>query len=50
VLIVETRVSKMMGFTLRWAPKIRLEHADPAPNGEVFDGVDDACHRARIRT
>ena len=48
VLIVETQVGKLFGLNLRRVPKIRLEHAAPGPDGEVFDAVDDGCARPRV--
>jgi hypothetical protein len=49
VLIVERSLGKALGFRFLEKPKIQLEHADPAPNGEMFDAVDDGCRRKRVR-
>jgi hypothetical protein len=48
VLVVEERLGKLFGLNLLKAPKMRLEHADPGPGGEVFDAVDDGCRRPRV--
>jgi hypothetical protein len=48
VLIVERQVGSLFGRNLRWAPKVRLEHADAGPDGEVFDAVDERCRRPRV--
>lgn len=29
-------------------PKLSLEHADPGPDGEMFDAVDEGCRRPRV--
>lgn len=49
VLVAEQTPLKLFGFRLGKPAVSRLEHADPAPDGEVFDGVDDACHREPVR-
>lgn len=48
VLVVETQIGKLFGLSLVRAPKIRLEHADPGPGGDVFDAVDEGCRRPRV--
>ncbi len=48
MLVVEKQIGKLFGLNLLRAPKIRLEHADPGPGGEVFDAVDDGCRRPRV--
>ena len=48
VLVVETQIGKLFGLNLLRPAKIRLEHADPGPGGEVFDAVDDGCRRPRV--
>lgn len=50
VLVVETQLGKLFGLNLLrfGAPKLRLEHADPGPGGEVFDAVDEGCRRPRV--
>lgn len=50
VLIAEERrIGKLFGIKLGRATKIRLEHADPGPDDEVFDAVDDGCRRPPVR-
>jgi hypothetical protein len=49
VLVIERRLGRMLGMRLKDQPAVRLEHADPGPDGEVFDGVDGACRRPRVR-
>ena len=48
MLIVERRIGNLFGRNLGWAPKIRFEHADASPGGEVFDAVDDGCRRPSV--
>lgn len=48
VLIAERRIGTLFGLNLPWSPKIRLEHADPGPDGETFDAVDDGCRRPPV--
>jgi hypothetical protein len=48
VLVVEAQIGKLFGLNLRRAPKIRLEHADPGPGGDVFDAVDAGCRRPLV--
>lgn len=48
VLVAERRVGMLLGFTVRRKPTIWFEHADPGPNGEVFDAVDDGCRRPPV--
>ena len=48
VLVSEDRLGKLFGLDMRRKPKIRLQHADPSPDGEAFDGVDAACRRPRV--
>jgi hypothetical protein len=48
VLVVETQPGKLFGLNLGRASKIRLEHADPGPDGDVFDDVDDGCQRPPV--
>ena len=49
VLIVEAQIGSLFGMKLRGvAPKVRLEHADPGPVDDVFDAVDDGCHRPPV--
>jgi hypothetical protein len=48
VVVVETHLGRLLGVLMRESPTIRLEHADPSPEGDVFDPVDDACRRARV--
>lgn len=38
----------MFGARVGKEPTLELEHADPGPNGEVFDAVDDGCRRPRV--
>ncbi|HEX2904047.1 MAG TPA: hypothetical protein VHO01_11385 [Jatrophihabitans sp.] len=45
VLIGEVGALKMFGLDLRMKPKIRLQHADPSTDGEIFDPVDEGCRR-----
>lgn len=49
MLVVERRLGRMLGMRLKDEPVVRLEHADPGPDGELFDGVDGACRRPRVR-
>ena len=49
VLVIERRLGRMLGMRLKDEPVVRLEHADPGPDGKVFDGVDDACRRPPVR-
>lgn len=49
VLIAQTAPLKLLGFRFGKEVESHLEHADPSPGGEVFDGVDDACTRTRVR-
>ena len=51
VVIAEPPPLRGFGWKFR-KPKVeatRLEHADPSPDGEVFDGVDSACRRDPVR-
>jgi hypothetical protein len=48
VLIVEVHRPKLFGLSLSKVPRVSLEHADPSPDGDVFDAVDDNCHRPRV--
>lgn len=52
VLIAERTNRTLWGmpFMRRVDPKnnITLEHADPGPDGETFDGVDDDCRRPPV--
>ena len=48
VLVVEAQTGTLFGVNLRRPPKVRLEHADPGPVDDVFDTVDDGCHRPRV--
>lgn len=48
VLIATYTAKKMFGRPVDKGPKITLEHADPSPEGEVFDPVDDGCRRQRV--
>jgi hypothetical protein len=48
VLVAESRTGKLFGLNLRRTPKVRLEHADPGPDGAAFDAVDDGCRRPRV--
>lgn len=48
VLVVEQQLGRLFGLTLRRARKPRLEHADPGPDGEVFDAVDAGCRRPPV--
>jgi hypothetical protein len=47
VLVAEHSVGSIFGLRVVKAPQIRLEHADPGPDGELFDGVDEGCRRPR---
>ncbi|MHA3703828.1 hypothetical protein ACXR2U_16775 [Jatrophihabitans sp. YIM 134969] len=49
VLIATRQPTKVLGIKFGKPAPDRLEHADPSPDGELFDGVDDACHRAPVR-
>ena len=48
VLVAERRPGTIFGLRPARSPTIRLEHADPAPGGELFDAVDDGCRRRRV--
>jgi hypothetical protein len=48
VLVVERSLGTVFGFRLAKQPVIRLEHADPAPDGELFDAVDEGCRRPPV--
>ncbi|WP_375484749.1 hypothetical protein [uncultured Jatrophihabitans sp.] len=48
VLVVERSPGLILGLRSNRKSTIRLEHADPAPDGELFDAVDDGCRRARV--
>lgn len=49
VLIAADTPLRLFGRRIGAAAVARLEHADPGPADEVFDGVDDACTRPRVR-
>ena len=49
VLVVAHQELKLAGLRVSKGHIDRLEHADPSPDGETHDGVDDACRRARVR-
>ncbi len=48
VLVAEYRMGTLFGSKVGKKPKVRLEHADPGPDGELFDPVDDGCRRPRV--
>lgn len=48
VLISETSAPTLFGVVLGMRPSIGLQHADPGPDGEVFDEVDEGCRRAPV--
>jgi hypothetical protein len=48
VLVAERSPGTVFGMRLAKTSEIRLEHADPGPDGELFDAVDDGCRRARV--
>jgi len=48
VLIGETSGLRLFGMELGRQPRIGLQHADPGPDGEVFDPVDDGCRRPPV--
>ncbi len=48
VLVVEQHLGRLFGVRAGRKVTQRLEHADPGPDDEVFDGVDDACRRSRV--
>lgn len=48
VLVAEYSPGTLFGSRLGTKPTITLEHADPAPDGERFDAVDDGCRRRRV--
>jgi hypothetical protein len=49
VLVAQRQMPKLLGAELRWGPKSWLEHADPGPDGETDDPVDERCRRPRVR-
>ncbi len=49
VLVAERPALKLFGYSLGKPSAGGLEHADPSPDGDVFDGVDDSCHRPPVR-
>ena len=48
VLVAEHRLAKLFGSRVGKKSTIRLEHADPGPDGELFDEVDGGCHRQPV--
>jgi hypothetical protein len=48
VLVATRPPTKLFGLKIGKGAIERLEHADPSPSGEVYDGVDDSCHRDRV--
>lgn len=48
VLLVSRAALKLFGLRVTKGEVDRVEHADPSPDGEVFDGVDADCHRAPV--
>jgi hypothetical protein len=48
VLIGESTGLKLFGIDLRMKPRAGVMHADPGPDGEVFDPVDDGCRRPPV--
>ena len=49
VLVVEASMGTIFGARIGRKPRMGLQHADPGPDGEVFDAVDDGCRRAPMR-
>lgn len=49
VLVVVHQELKLFGLRIGKGGIDRLEHADPSPEGEIHDGVDDACFRTPVR-
>lgn len=49
VLVAEHSVGSLFGARFGKKPTFRLEHADPGPEGELFDAVDGGCLRPRVR-
>jgi hypothetical protein len=48
VLIGESTGLNLFGIDLRMKPRAGVMHADPGPDGEVFDPVDDGCRRPPV--
>jgi hypothetical protein len=48
VLVAEHTIPKLFGSRVAKKSTVRLEHADPGPNGELWDPVDEGCRRARV--